>query len=79
MTKEERAKKAKSMNFTFDDENDGTPIQNSDFLNSADPVKNNFAAPRSFLDFNNKEQLQQRNAFPLLYFKLEKNEKKKIG
>lgn len=38
MTKEERAKKAKSMNFTFDDENDGTPIKNSDFLNSADPV-----------------------------------------
>ena len=45
-------------------------------LNSAEPVKYNFAAPRSFLDFNNQEQLHQGNTFPLLYFKLENNEKK---
>ena len=45
-------------------------------LNSAEPVKYNFAAPRSFLDFNNQGLLHPRNTFSRLFFKLEKNEKK---
>ena len=45
-------------------------------LNSADPVKYNCAAPRSFLDFNNQGQLHPRNTFSLLYFKLEKIRKR---